>query len=171
MLPIDLPNVPLYKDETGALVTIPQVALDTVMGKYSGKTFTDDTRTGTHSAFRILKLPPYLVLVFKRFVKNEFFVEKNNTLVTFQLNDIDLSSCKVGVKAVDVVSKEAGKSYKYSVIAQVVHDGKPDSGTYKAQVLQKVSGNWFEIQDLSVIPIESQTVTLSESYMLLLEMQ
>ena len=57
------------------------------------------------------------------------------------------------------------------MIAQVVHDGKPETGTYRVQVLQKASGKWFEIQDLNVIPIEEQTVTLSESYILVLEMQ
>ena len=93
MLPLDLPNLPLYKGETGILITIPQVAFDVIMKKYDGKKLTDDTRAGTRSIYKILKLPQYLILTFKRFVKNEFFIEKNNTLVQFQLKDIDLSTC------------------------------------------------------------------------------
>jgi len=93
MLPLDLPNLPLYKGETGILITIPQVAFDVIMKKYDGKKLNDDTRAGTRSIYKILKLPQYLILTFKRFVKNEFFIEKNNTLVQFQLKDIDLSTC------------------------------------------------------------------------------
>jgi U4/U6.U5 tri-snRNP-associated protein 2 len=93
MLPLDLPDLPLYKGETGVLVTIPQVAFDLIMKKYDGKKFSDDSRAGTRSVYKILRLPQYLILTFKRFVKNEFFVEKNNTLVQFSLKDIALSSC------------------------------------------------------------------------------
>ena len=67
--------------------------------------------------------------------------------------------------------KEKGKSYKYSLIAQVVHEGKPNSGTYKVQIIQKETGQWVEIQDLNVLPIMHEMVTLSESYILVLEMQ
>ena len=33
--------------------------------------------------FELTKLPPYLILCFKRFTKNNFFVEKNPTIVNF----------------------------------------------------------------------------------------
>ena len=174
MLSLDLPNVPLYKEGSGELITIPQTSLETLFNKFDGKTPTDDTRAGTRTTYKIVKLPKYLILAIKRFVKNDFFVEKNNTLVSFTLKDIDLSHCKTELKiiyVVDVDHKEKGKSYKYSLIAQIVHDGKPVSGTYKTHVLQKVTGQWIEIQDLNVLPIMQQMVSLSEAYMLVLEMQ
>ena len=172
MLSLDLPSVPLYKEGSAGLPTIPQAALESLFSKFDGKTTADDTRAGTRSTFRLVRLPRYLILAVKRFVKNEFFVEKNNTLISFPSKDIDLGNCiKSGIICLDVENKEPGKSYKYSLIAQVVHEGKPNSGTYKIQVLQRASGQWIEIQDLNVLPIMPQMVSLSESYMLVLEMQ
>ena len=41
----------------------------------------------------------YLIIHIKRFIKNNFFMEKNPTIVTFPLNDLDLSSCnKINIK-------------------------------------------------------------------------
>lgn len=92
-LSLDLPSVPLYKGENGGLLTIPQVYLEDVFKKFDGKTPTDDTKNNQRNLYRILKLPKYLILAVKRFVKNEFFTEKNNTLIMFPLKDIDLSNC------------------------------------------------------------------------------
>jgi U4/U6.U5 tri-snRNP-associated protein 2 len=34
-------------------------------------------------------LPPYLLIQVKRFTKNQFFDEKNNTIVNFPLKNLD----------------------------------------------------------------------------------
>ena len=43
--------------------------------------------------FKLLKLPQYLVIHCKRFAKNQFFMEKNPTIVNFPLVGLDLSEC------------------------------------------------------------------------------
>ena len=40
------------------------------------------------------KLPRYLVLAVKRFSKNNFFIEKNPTIVTFPVKNLDLRECE-----------------------------------------------------------------------------
>lgn len=40
--------------------------------------------------FQLTKLPPYLVFCIKRFTKNNFFVEKNPTIVNFPITYVQL---------------------------------------------------------------------------------
>lgn len=42
--------------------------------------------------FQLTKLPPYLIFCIKRFTKNNFFVEKNPTIVNFPITYVLLSS-------------------------------------------------------------------------------
>lgn len=59
-----------------------QVPIFHVLRKFDGEAVTDDIRAGRRR-FRITRLPRYLPLHFRRFTKNNFFVEKNPTLVNF----------------------------------------------------------------------------------------
>ena len=43
--------------------------------------------------FRITRLPRFLVLHVKRFLRNQFFVEKNPTIVNFPVKNLDLAAC------------------------------------------------------------------------------
>lgn len=54
----------------------------------------------------------------------------------------------------------------YDLIANIVHDGEPGpgKGTYRVHILHQGSGKWFELQDLHVVDILPQMITLSESY-------
>lgn len=82
------------------------------------------------------------------------------------------------------------KNTTYDLVANVVHDGKPNEGAYRIHVLHHVSccihlrciftlvssvllissmsnqgtGKWYEMQDLQVIDILPQMITLSEAY-------
>ena len=40
--------------------------------------------------YRLVKLPQYLILHLKRFTKNNFFVEKNRTIVNFPVRNLEL---------------------------------------------------------------------------------
>jgi U4/U6.U5 tri-snRNP-associated protein 2 len=81
----------------------------------------------------------------------------------------------------DLLSEEAKSSHPfttYDLIANIVHDGKPDSGTYRIQMINHVSdnfvnetrerlqatGKWYELEDLHVKEILPQIITLTESY-------
>ena len=71
MLGLDLPPAPLYKD-TLERVTIPQVPVFDLLRKFDGVSVHDDIRAGRRR-MKITRLPKFLVLHVKRFVKNQFF--------------------------------------------------------------------------------------------------
>lgn len=108
--------------------------------------------------YELSKLPKYLILCFRRFTKNTFYLEKNPTIVNFPVSNIDLR---------ELLSEENQKSNPntvYDLIANIVHDGQPSKGTYRVHILNKTRGTWYEMQDLHVIDVLPQMITLSESY-------
>lgn len=48
---------------------------------------------GQRRRYAITKLPPYLIMNIKRFTKNEYFTEKNNTIVPFPTEGLDMRCC------------------------------------------------------------------------------
>lgn len=46
--------------------------------------------------YRIVQLPEYLVCHLKRFTKNTWFVEKNPTIVTFPVKNLEMKDCTCG---------------------------------------------------------------------------
>ena len=89
----------------------------------------------THSQrikHNIFRLPPFIILYIQRFTKNTFYVEKNPTIVNFPIKSIEFG---------DFLTDEAKKKYPngapYDLIANVVHEGAPTSGTYKLHILHK----------------------------------
>lgn len=77
---------------------------------------------------------------------------------SFDLRDVDLR---------ELLSPEAQKSNPntvYDLIANVVHDGQPNKGTYRVHILHKGTATWHELQDLHVVDVLPQMITLSESY-------
>lgn len=67
----------------------------------------------------------------------------------------------------------AGKSYRYNLVCNIVHDGQPGAGkgTYRAHVYHKGTRQWHEIQDLHVANMLPEMITLSESYIQVWERQ
>jgi U4/U6.U5 tri-snRNP-associated protein 2 len=74
------------------LASIPQIPLMELLKKFDGKTFVEEPVTCIKRKYRVHKLPKYLILHMKRFIKNEFFVEKNATIVNFPIKNLDLNS-------------------------------------------------------------------------------
>uniref|UniRef100_A0A8D3D8V0 ubiquitinyl hydrolase 1 n=1 Tax=Scophthalmus maximus TaxID=52904 RepID=A0A8D3D8V0_SCOMX len=158
-LTLDLPTAPLYKDEKEQLI-IPQVPLFNILGKFTGSTEKEykTYKENFLKRFQLTKLPPYLIFCIKRFTKNNFFVEKNPTIVNFPITNVDLR---------EYLTEEAQvteKNTTYDLVANVVHDGKPTEGAYRIHVLHHGTGKWYEMQDLQVIDILPQMITLSEAY-------
>jgi len=56
------------------------------------------------------------------------------------------------------------KNTSYDLIANIVHDGEPNKGTYRVHVLKQGNSKWYEMQDLHVIDILPQMITLTEAY-------
>ncbi|NWS27054.1 SNUT2 protein, partial [Polioptila caerulea] len=85
-LTLDLPTAPLYKDEKEQLI-IPQVPLFSILAKFNGSTEKEykTYKENFLKRFQLTRLPPYLIFCIKRFTKNNFFVEKNPTIVNFPI--------------------------------------------------------------------------------------
>ncbi|CAL8104347.1 unnamed protein product [Calicophoron daubneyi] len=159
-LTCDLPPPPLYLDEFKESI-IPQVSLATLLSKFSGiaekeyKTHRDSFMR----RFELQRLPPYLILYMKRFVKNIFTLEKNPTIVNFPIKSIDFG------ELLQPQYRSQHKYTNYDLVANVVHDGPPTpgSGTHRIHLLHRGTGKWFELQDLHVVEVLPQMIPLSES--------
>mmetsp|Transcript_44137 Transcript_44137/g.32124 ORF Transcript_44137/g.32124 Transcript_44137/m.32124 type:complete len:104 (-) Transcript_44137:73-384(-) len=101
------------------------------MKKFDGNSFYEEPITSIKRKYKIRKLPNYLILHMKRFSKNEFFLEKNQTIVNFPITGLDLSEF---LKVPD--GTQPGPQ-KYDLLANIIHDGKPEEGTYRVQVRHK----------------------------------
>lgn len=154
MLSLDLPPAPLYKDNLER-VMIPQVPIFELLRKYNGVNIHDDMRMGRRK-MKITRLPKYLVLHVKRFLKNQFFVEKNPTIVNFPVKGLNLA---------EIIPVPSADNAVYDLVANIVHEGKAGEGTYKVHVLRTSEGLWYEVQDLTVTEVLPQVVTLSEAYL------
>ena len=108
---------------------IPQVPLSVLLHKFDGsmqkeyKTYNENFL----KRFSITDLPPYLIIYFKRFVKNQFFTEKNPTIVNFPIKNVDLYDC------LEDEAKGRHPYTTYDLMSNIVHDGeaKADKGTYR----------------------------------------
>jgi len=166
MFTLDVPDEPLFKDNRDF---IPQVPLFSLLEKFNGEKIHEIIARGGESRelkrYSIRKLPPYQVFLIKRFRKNNFFIEKNPTVVNFPLKDLDLAQC------VHADCIQSNPETKYDLVCNVVHEGKPESGSYKVQCLHAPTNQWYEMQDLRVTPILPQMVAVSESYIQIYQRQ
>ena len=93
-------------------------------------------------------LPRYLILHYKRFKLNNFFVEKNPTLVTFPVKNLELKDY------VDGTPPPSGKQTigtKFNLVANVCHTGTPEAGKYVCHVLHRATDEWYTV-DVSAPP-------------------
>jgi len=166
LLGLDLPATPLFQDamERNA---IPQVQLFHIMQKFDGSSVHDSIKTGRRR-FKILRLPRYLVLHMKRFYKNNFFIEKNPTIVNFPVKNWEV---KDSVPLPPLKPGGTPQPSKYNLIANICHDGKAGEGVYRCHVHRSAEDLWYENQDLSVVEVLPQMVALSETYMQVYELQ
>lgn len=167
-LTLDLPLRPLYPQGEEREDIKPQTSLYTLLEKFNGHT-THESKTSALTLkrkFQILKLPRYLILYIKRFTKNTFFLEKNPYIVNFPIKDLDMA------EYLSPEARDKNPHTSYNLIANIAHEGEPDAGkgTYRAHILHKGTGKWFELQDLHVTDILPEIITLSESYIQVWEM-
>ncbi|GMS79808.1 hypothetical protein PENTCL1PPCAC_1983, partial [Pristionchus entomophagus] len=159
-LSLDLPAAPLYRDELMQNI-IPQVPLHVLLQKFNGQTEKEYKTYNENflKRFELLALPQYLIISYKRFHKNQWFVEKNPTIVNFPISNVDLYECVAEDK------KASLKYTTYDLLANIIHDGPPETGgRYRTQILHAGTWKWFEMEDLHVKDILPQMITLAESY-------
>ncbi|XP_951889.1 ubiquitin carboxyl-terminal hydrolase, putative [Theileria annulata] len=154
MLSLTVPEAPIFKDSMDSNA-IPQAQIFELLSKYDGVTETVNAN-GDVCTYKLSKLPKYLILIIKRFTKNNFFLEKNPTIVSFPMKNLDLK---------DYVTEEIKDSVtRYDLYCNICHEGKPTGGIFKVHVYHAPSGNWFQMEDLLVTSILPQQVALTESY-------
>ncbi|GMT09097.1 hypothetical protein PFISCL1PPCAC_394 [Pristionchus fissidentatus] len=158
-LSLDLPPTPLYRDELMQNI-IPQVPLHVLLQKFNGQTEKEYKTYNENfmKRFELLSLPLYLIISYKRFHKNQWFVEKNPTIVNFPISNVDLYECVAADKQATI------KYTTYDLLANIIHDGPPEQGRYRTQLHHTGSTKWFELEDLHVKDILPQMITLAESY-------
>jgi hypothetical protein len=91
-LACELPPPPLFQDAIEGKNIIPQVSIYQVLSKYDGMNAQE--YAGQVKRFKCQRLPPYIILHFKRFTKNFFVEEKNPTIVNFPLKGLDFKDCE-----------------------------------------------------------------------------
>ena len=129
--------------------------------------------------YKLTRLPPYIILHFKRFSVNNFVEEKNPTIVNYPLHDVDLRDCawSASVRAADLADLDdpsPAVSTLYNLVANITHESM--AGTAHEETVWKThvhtrpakagdEERWFQIQDLIVDEIQSQMVFLGETYL------
>ncbi|KAJ5073760.1 hypothetical protein M0811_08324 [Anaeramoeba ignava] len=174
-LSLDLPPLPLFPDNSKKNI-IPQVPIYNLLKKYDGISFHDLPVRREKRQYVITKLPRFLLVHIRRFSKNFWFEEKNNTIVNFperkrerkekekekEKNDSDSDSDSDD----DSDDENSSISFsRYHLIANICHDGpSPKEGKLKIHLLNKNLGKWFEFDDLDVKEVIPQMVAVSEAY-------
>ena len=89
-LSLSLPPMPLFQSATTQSI-LPTVPLGSLLSRFLPSAPPTFLPSGERRRVRLLRLPRYLILHYQRFQHNEFFKEKNHTLVHFPLTALDLS--------------------------------------------------------------------------------
>ncbi|KAF9270813.1 spindle pole body protein [Marasmius fiardii PR-910] len=159
-LAVDLPPPPLFQDAVEKNI-IPQVSINSVLAKFDGKTTQESA--GQLRRYKCQRLPPYIILHFKRFTKNVFVEEKNPTIVTFPLRGLDFKDY--------IDAPPLGQSTVYDLVANVTHESVAGTTRDKENTVWKVflragageHEKWFMIQDLIVEETRKEMIFLGES--------
>lgn len=157
MLTLDVPPAPIFRDSLNRNM-IPHIPIFDLLQKFDGET-TQELSTNVVRRHSLWRLPKYLVFHIKRFSKNNFFVEKNPTIVTFPVRNLELSDY------VDPDAVDLNKVTRYNLVANVCHEGKPQSGAYRVHIFHAPTKDWYEMEDLRVSEVLAQQIALSESYL------
>ncbi|KAL9658502.1 hypothetical protein ABK040_006042 [Willaertia magna] len=160
-LTLDVPPVPLFRDEVERNI-IPQVTLYSLLSKFNGEKETSiPLKNGDveNRKYKIESLPPYLIFQIKRFTKNFYFEERNNTIVNFPLRNLDLTEIYPSLKQ---------PNNYYHLVANIFNEGDPvtKSNNYKVHVFNEAKEKWLEIQDLYVKEVLPEEVSISQSFLL-----
>ncbi|SPO21311.1 related to SAD1 - protein required for assembly of U4 snRNA into the U4/U6 particle [Ustilago trichophora] len=165
LLAMDLPTPPPVLGEEGENL-VPQVTIGQVLSKYDGQSLHESN--GKLTRYNLRRLPPFLIIHFRRFTKNSLGQEERNpTLVNFPIKGLDVT------KHVPLLEQQQKLSEVYDLVANVVYDAVPGTvrqgASWKCQVHTNGKGKegekWFGIQDLLVEEVNRQMIFLGESYL------
>ncbi|GAA6017313.1 hypothetical protein JCM10207_003691 [Rhodosporidiobolus poonsookiae] len=174
-LAVDLPPPPLFQDVLATNI-IPQAPLAQVLAKYDGSTAREEAAAGVLRRWKLTELPPFLVLVYKRYTANRFLEEKNPTIVNFPVRGVEMG---------EYVDSSAPLSTVYDLTSNLIHTSTAStagaetrwavhvhlrptrlaSGELDAEKgVREEDERWFEVSDLDVKETEKGLVPLGETY-------
>ena len=90
-----------------------------------------------------------MIIHVKRFSKNNFFKEKNQSIINYPIRGLDLTDL-VSSTATDAAQAQVTHREIFDLVGSVIHTGKAESGTYKVMALHEPSQEWHDLQDLLV---------------------
>ena len=90
-----------------------------------------------------------MIIHVKRFSKNNFFKEKNQSIINYPIRGLDLTDL-VSSTATDAAQGQVAPREIFDLVGSVIHTGKAESGTYKVMALHEPSQEWHDLQDLLV---------------------
>lgn len=161
-LAVDLPPPPLFQDSVEKNI-VPQVSLASILTKYDGETTQE--ALGQLKRYKLQRLPPYIILHFKRFTKNNFVEEKNPTIINFPLRGVDFKDY--------LDAPPDHPPTVYDLLSNVTHESVAGTTRDKVNTVWKVhlragggggdGERWYEIQDLIVREVRKEMIFLGES--------
>jgi U4/U6.U5 tri-snRNP-associated protein 2 len=168
-LSLDLPTKSVFTNEMEPGTSIiPTTTLFNLLSKYDGMTTTEIPLPGgkiERKRYRVIRYPEVCIFLFKRFTKNNFYIEKNRCVVTLPIQGLELKSS----------NNNNNNNHRYDLIANITHENKVMSGEkdpigtglYKANVRQPAIPDdvWFEAHDLTITKTMSQLVAVSETHL------
>jgi len=111
-------------------------------------------KTNIRKKIQFWSFPNILVIDFKRFNHN---FQKNQVLITYPINDLDLSDYVIGYKK---------EMYKYELYAVCNHSGGVMGGHYTAFV-KNANGKWYHFNDTNVSEVSSvESIISPKAYVL-----
>ena len=171
LLAMDLPTPPpVLGEEEEHLV--PQVTIGQVLAKYDGRSLHESN--GKLTRYQLRRLPPFLIVHFRRFTKNSLGEEERNpTLVNFPIKGLDVTKHAPLLPDAQAPQPSQSLAEVYDLVANVVYDAVPGTvrqgASWKCQVHTTGKGKeaekWFGIQDLLVEEVNRQMIFLGESYL------
>jgi U4/U6.U5 tri-snRNP-associated protein 2 len=154
-LSLDIPPNPLFRDSQGGLI-IPQIPLFEILKKYDGETYTDKATAVVggegglvRKQYRLKQLPQYLVFHLARFTKNNFTYEKNPTIVTFPVKNLEMKDYLfVDGDGTDATSSNGGYPNAEEVDGMSVAQLKAVIGAHGSVADKRTAASVVEKNDL-----------------------
>ena len=153
---VHIAEVPTEPSSNTTLLSCLKKSCDTERLDENNKWYCNQCKTQVRAlkTYEMFRVPEYLVLHLLRFKSKNFQNEKNNTLVEFPVEGLDLSEV--------IISSE--KPPLYDLYAVSNHFGGLGGGHYTAYV--KESGAWYEMDDSRVSRVADEQVVTASAYIL-----
>jgi ubiquitin C-terminal hydrolase len=164
-LTLDLPETPLVRTsnklQTVKISELINTSFNNVKTEYNSNL----DKTISYEK-RITELPDILFIKLHRFTKIENVWEKNNTIVLFNPRELIVNVKSPEKKNSGLKSdgnSESSSQVKFKMIANIVHEGLYETGSYKIQIFKEEWNEWYEVSEGNVREIIEDRVKCSET--------